>query len=149
MKLTVFTDYSLRVLIYLGSCTEYRAAVGDIAQAYGISRNHLLKVMQFLAAEDYVMTTRGRGGGIQLNMHPDHISIGEVVRKAEAGSVLVECFSPATSDCRIEGVCRLREAFQKASQAFYTVLDTYTLSDLIANRTALARRLQMPSVQVQ
>lgn len=141
MRLTTFTDYSLRVLIYLGTRSEQRAAVGEIADAYGISKNHLMKVILFLVAEGYVLTTRGKGGGVQLKVDPDRIRIGEVVRKSEAGSVLVECFSPADSDCRIESACKLRRAFHQAAQAFYAVLDTYTLADLIDNRTAIERLL--------
>jgi Rrf2 family nitric oxide-sensitive transcriptional repressor len=141
MRLTTFTDYSLRVLIYLGTRNGRRAAVGEIADAYGISKNHLMKVILFLAAEGYVVTTRGKGGGVQLKIDPDRIRIGELVRKSEADSVLVECFSPGTSDCRIQGACTLRGAFHKAVQAFYAVLDTYTLADLIVNRAAVLRIL--------
>jgi Rrf2 family nitric oxide-sensitive transcriptional repressor len=100
-----------------------------------------MKVILFLAAEEYVVTARGKGGGVRLKTAPDRIRIGDVVRKSEAGSVLVECFSQGRSDCRIERACLLRGAFQKAAQAFYAVLDTYTLADLIANRTALVRTL--------
>lgn len=143
MRLTTFTDYSLRVLIYLGTHSGQRAAVGEIAAAYGISRNHLMKVILFLVEEGYVVTTRGRGGGVQLNLTPDRIRIGDVVRKSEADSVLVECFSQQASECRIENACKLRSAFHKATQAFYAVLDTYTLADLIVNRTRMRRLLRI------
>ena len=143
MRLTTFTDYSLRVLIYLGTCSDRRAAVGDIATSYGISKNHLMKVILFLADEGYVLTVRGKGGGVQLKLDPGRIRIGDVVRKSEAGSVLVECFSQAASECRIENACKLRSAFHKAAQAFYAVLDTYTLADLIENRTAMTRLLRI------
>ena len=141
MRLTTFTDYSLRVLIYLGTHRDQRAAVGEIATAYGISKNHLMKVISFLVDEGYVDTTRGRGGGVWLKLEPERIRIGDVVRKSEAGSVLVECFSPDTSECRIESACMLRSAFHKAAQAFYAVLDTYTLADLITNRRVIVRLL--------
>jgi len=143
MRLTTFTDYSLRVLIYLGTHTGRRVSVGEIAAAYDISKNHLMKVVLFLAAEDYIETMRGRDGGVQLKIKPDRIRIGDVVRKSEADSVLVECFSQGVSECRIERACTLREAFLKAEQAFYAVLDTYTLADLIVNRTALVRMLRI------
>lgn len=142
MRLTTFTDYSLRVLIYLGTHDEQRAAVGEIALAYNISRNHLMKVILFLAAENYVVTTRGKGGGIALKVDPGRIHIGELVRKAEEGSVLVECFSQ-DSACCIEPACVLRGAFHKAVQAFYAILDTYTLADLIAKRVSLKRLLHV------
>jgi Rrf2 family nitric oxide-sensitive transcriptional repressor len=147
MRLTTFTDYSLRVLIYLGTRSDRRAAVGEIAVAYGISKNHLMKVIQFLAEEGYVLTTRGKGGGVGLNLDPERITIGEVVRRSEAGSVLVECFSRETSECRIERSCLLRGAFQEAVQAFYAVLDTYTLSDLVVNHTALKSMLRIPPIR--
>ena len=143
MRLTTFTDYSLRVLIYLGTRNGQRAAVGDIAEAYGISRNHLMKIMLFLSAEGYVITTRGKGGGVELKLPADRIRIGDVVRKSEAGSSLVECFSTNASDCRIQRGCRLRSAFHKAEQAFFAVLDTYTLADLIGNRADLQRMLRV------
>ena len=148
MRLTTFTDYTLRVLIYLGAHRQ-QASVGDIASAYGISKNHLMKVVLFLAAEGYVVTTRGKGGGVRLNLgkvhlvNPGHFRIGEVVRKSEADSTLVECFSPSNSNCRIENTCRLRSAFYKGQQAFYAVLDTYTLADILTNRSSLQRMLQI------
>ena len=145
MRLTTFTDYSLRVLIYPGTRNDKRAAVGDIADAYGISKHHLMKVILFLSGEGYVLTTRGKGGGVELKLDPERIRIGDVVRKSEADSVLVECFSSETSGCRIERPCLLRGAFEKAVQAFHAVLDTYTLADLLDNRPALVRALRVPS----
>jgi Rrf2 family nitric oxide-sensitive transcriptional repressor len=145
MRLTTFTDYSLRVLIYLGTHSSRQAAVGEIALAYGISKNHLMKVILFLADEGYVVTARGKGGGVRLRLDPDRVRIGEVVRKSEADSVLVECYSPETSECRIERSCLLRGAFQKAVQAFYAVLDTYTLADLVVNHTTLESLLRRSS----
>jgi Rrf2 family nitric oxide-sensitive transcriptional repressor len=102
-----------------------------------------MKVILFLVEEGYVATTRGRGGGVQLKLSPDRIRIGEVVRKSEAGTVLVECFSREASQCRIENACKLRSAFHKAVQAFYSVLDTYTLADLIVNRPAMLQLLRI------
>jgi Rrf2 family nitric oxide-sensitive transcriptional repressor len=145
MRLTTFTDYSLRVLIFLGAHSSRQVAVGEIALAYGISKNHLMKVILFLADEGYVVTARGRGGGVRLRLDPDRVRIGEVVRKSEADSVLVECYSPETSECRIERSCLLRGAFQKAVQAFYAVLDTYTLADLVVNHTTLESLLRRSS----
>jgi len=147
MRLTTFTDYSLRVLIYLGTHGNQQAAVGEIALAYGISKNHLMKVILFLADEGYVLTARGKGGGVRLKHDPDRIRIGEIVRKSEADSVLVECYSPETSECRIERSCLLRDAFQKAVQAFYAVLDTYTLADLVTNHTILESLLRKSSTR--
>lgn len=143
MRLTKFTDYSLRVLIYLAVHHDKHVSVGDIAAAYGISKNHLMKVILFLSATDFVITTRGKGGGIKLKVNPEHINIGDVTRKSEVDSVLVECFSSTISDCRIESSCLLRDAFRKASDAFYAVLDNYTLADLVTNRATLERLLHV------
>jgi len=147
MRLTTFTDYSLRVLIYLGTHSDQQAAVGEIALAYGISKNHLMKVILFLADEGYVLTARGKGGGVRLRLDPERIRIGDIVRKSEADSVLVECYSPETSECRIERSCLLRGAFQKAVQAFYAVLDTYTLADLVTNHMILESLLRKSSTR--
>jgi Rrf2 family nitric oxide-sensitive transcriptional repressor len=147
MRLTTFTDYSLRVLIYLGTHSDQQAAVGEIALAYGISKNHLMKVILFLADEGYVVTARGRGGGVRLRLDPERIRIGDIVRKSEADSVLVECYSSETSVCRIERSCLLRGAFQKAVQAVYAVLDTYTLADLVTNHTTLEYLLPKSSTR--
>jgi Rrf2 family nitric oxide-sensitive transcriptional repressor len=149
MRLTTFTDYSLRVLIYLGTRNDERTAVGDIAEAYGISKHHLMKVILFLVDAGYVQTTRGKGGGVELKLDPERIRIGDVVRKAEVDSVLVECFGRDTSTCRIQRPCLLRGAFEKALQAFYAVLDTYTLADLLDNQPALARVLRIPATSKQ
>lgn len=143
MRLTKFTDYSLRVLIYLSVNADKHVAVGDIAAAYDISKNHLMKVILFLSAADLVITTRGKGGGIKLKVSPEQINIGDVVKKSESDSVLVECFAPTLSDCRIESSCLLQDAFRKAENAFYAVLDNYTLADLIANRATLERLLNV------
>lgn len=143
MRLTRFTDYSLRILIYLGVHDQNHVSVGDIAEAYGISKNHLMKVILFLSTSGYVITTRGKGGGVKLKLTPDQINIGEIVSKSEADSLLVECFSTGISQCRIESVCILHEAFSKASDAFYAVLHTYTLADLITNRDTLERLLRV------
>ena len=149
MRLTTFSDYSLRVMIYLGSCGGRRVSVGEIAASYGISKNHLMKVVLFLADEGYIETTRGKSGGVCLAARPERVRIGQLVRKSEAGSPLVECFLETGSECRIESACRLRGAFHKAQKAFYAVLDTYTLADLIANRGALAPLLQIPPSPAQ
>lgn len=143
MRLTTFSDYSLRVMIYLGTCGDRRVSVGEIASAYGISKNHLMKVVLFLADEGYIETARGKNGGVRLKVRPERVCIGKLLRKSEAGSVLVECFSEQTSECCIQTACRLRGALHKAANAFYAVLNSYTLADLLANRAALAPLLQI------
>jgi Rrf2 family nitric oxide-sensitive transcriptional repressor len=143
MRLTTFSDYSLRVMIYLGTCDEPRVPVGEIAEAYAISKNHLMKVILFLADEGYIETTRGRNGGVRLLMQPERVRVGKLLRKSEAGTALVECFVPEESSCRIQPSCRLRGALREAQKAFYAVLDTYTLADLLRNRSALAPLLEI------
>ena len=141
MKLTAFTDYSLRVLIYLGVHDDEIATVGQIAQAYGISSNHLMKVVHHLAQGGYIETARGKGGGMRLGLAPEKINIGELVRGTEDNRKLVECFDRDQSDCRIESACVLRGVLGKALDAFYSSLDAYTLADLIAPKPRLANML--------
>ena len=133
MQLTRYTDYSLRVLMYLAVNQEELATIEGIAKAYGISNAHLMKIVHQLGLAGYVETVRGRGGGLRLAKPPEKIRIGEVVRHTEA-MPLVECFDPKTSHCRIEGVCDLRAALKDALEAFLRTLDGYTLADLLVRR---------------
>jgi Rrf2 family nitric oxide-sensitive transcriptional repressor len=134
MQLTRFTDYSLRVLIFLAVEPDRRATIDEIAGAYGISKAHLMKVVHELGARGWVETVRGRGGGLQLARAPEEIRVGAVVRATEENLALVECFAPATSACAIESACGLRAVLDEALAAFLAVLDDYTLADLIARR---------------
>lgn len=138
MRLTTFSDYSLRVLIYLGLRQERLVTITDIADAYGISKNHLMKVVHQLALAGYVETVRGKGGGIRLKKPPAKISIGAVVRDFEQESVLVECFDIESSQCRIDHTCVLRGLFHQAMEAFFKTLDRYTLADLLKPEKGLA-----------
>lgn len=130
MRLTQYTDYSLRVLIYLGLRPERRCTIREISEAYDISRNHLMKVVQQLAAEGYVESTRGVGGGLMLAHPPDHLGVGDVVRAMEPDLGLVECMRP-TNECVITGACRLYGMLNEARDAFLEVLDNYTLADIL------------------
>jgi Rrf2 family transcriptional regulator, nitric oxide-sensitive transcriptional repressor len=131
MRLTTFSDYAFRVLIYLGSTPQGLATIADIAAAYGISENHLMKVVHRLARLGYIETVRGKGGGMRLARAPGAINVGEVLRAAEEGFDLVECMGQRESDCRILRVCALHGALGKAVAAFLKVLDGYTLADLV------------------
>ena len=136
MKLTRFTDYSLRVLIHLGVHPDRRCSIPEIAAAYGISEHHLVKVVQTLGQLGYVRTVRGRGGGIQLARPPGDLRIGDVVRSTEGCQSLVEC-----KDCIIAPSCRLGGIFREAMMAFFRVLDGYTLLDLLGPDAGMRRLL--------
>ncbi|HYX63377.1 MAG TPA: Rrf2 family transcriptional regulator [Burkholderiales bacterium] len=130
MRLTTFSDYAFRVLIYLGS-TPGLATIADIANAYGISENHLMKVVHQLSRLGYIETVRGKGGGMRLARPPREIRVGEVLRATEDGFDLVECMGEGDSDCRIVRACVLKGALGEAIAAFLGTLDRYTLADLV------------------
>ena len=134
MQLTRYSDYSLRVLMYLAVRPDSLATIEEISEAYEISRAHLMKVVHELGRAGLLETVRGRGGGIQLARAPEAISIGAVVRQTEDKLTLVECFEPATSQCRIESACGLRGVLEEALDAFLGTLDRYTLADLVVRR---------------
>lgn len=139
MRLTAFTDYSLRVLIYLAAQPGRRATIDEIAAAFDIKRNHLTKVVHFLGKEGLLTNVRGKGGGLDLARAPNAIGIGDVVRQTEGAAVPAECFGDKAQHCRIVRQCGLRDVLREAVDAFELVLDAYTLADLVANRPALAR----------
>jgi Rrf2 family nitric oxide-sensitive transcriptional repressor len=141
MRLTSFTDYSLRVLIYLACQPGRRATIGEIAQAFDISENHLTKVVHFLGQRGWVATVRGKGGGLALGHDPAGIVVGEVVRQTEGEPMPAECFDADASHCAISRVCRLQGVLREAAGAFQAVLDRYTLADLVHNRATLSRIL--------
>lgn len=141
MKLTSFTDYSLRVLLFLAAEPGRRATIAEIAAAFDISENHLTKVVHFLGQAGLLSNVRGKGGGLDLARAPSEIVIGDVVREAEGAVVPAECFGENPGRCRIAPVCRLRGVMQEAIEAFYRVLDAVTLEDLAQNRAALSRAL--------
>jgi Rrf2 family nitric oxide-sensitive transcriptional repressor len=141
MRLTTFSDYSLRVLMYLGVHRERLATAREIAAAYGISENHLVKVVHHLAQRGYVETTRGRGGGMRLALPAEKINVGEVVRGTEENVAVVECFHKAGSGCRIERACLLKGALARAVDAFFAELGNYTLADLLVKKSKLATAL--------
>ncbi|MGD6960316.1 RrF2 family transcriptional regulator [Rossellomorea aquimaris] len=134
MRLTLYTDYSLRVLIFLASKPkEELSNIKEIADAYSISKNHLMKVTYELGKNGLIETIRGRNGGIKLAQSPEDINIGKLVRTTEEDFHLVECFDAKNNSCVITPVCGLKHVLGKALNAYLSVLDEYTLADLIRN----------------
>jgi Rrf2 family nitric oxide-sensitive transcriptional repressor len=140
MHLTLYSDYSLRVLMYVGINRDRLCTISEIADAYDISRNHLMKVVKDLGQAGYLDTLRGRSGGIRLAREPHDINIGQLVRHTEEGFELVECFGTGNL-CAISPACRLRGLLGNALNAFLGVLDEASLADLLENDDALARLL--------
>lgn len=143
MKLTTFTDYSLRVLIYLAADTTRRATIAEIAASFGVSENHLIKVVHFLGKQGWIDTVRGKGGGILLAIPPEQVNVGRVVRDTEGAAVPAECFSEGGGHCVIASCCRLKGVLGEAVTAFYAVLDRHTLADPSRNRQALGKVLMI------
>lgn len=133
MELTLFTDYSMRVLLYLGARPERLCSIGEVAKAYRISQNHLMKVVNQLVRSGYIESVRGRFGGIRIGMPPEEINIGALVRHTEDGFNLVDCGS-----CVVAPACGMTGVLKEALGAFLAVLDRYTLADLLTKRSDLA-----------
>jgi Rrf2 family nitric oxide-sensitive transcriptional repressor len=143
MRLTVYTDYSLRVLMFLALKQDGLATIAEIAGAYRISKNHLMKIAHQLGLAGYVETVRGKGGGLRLARPPEAIVLGEVVRRTEPDMALVPCFESAAC-CRIAPSCELYDVLEEAKSAFLAVLDRHTLADLVRPRTRLQKLLFLP-----
>lgn len=145
MRLTSFTDYSLRVLIYLAACEDGRATIAQVSDAFKVSEHHLVKVVHFLGKTGFLTNVRGRNGGLRLAKDPTEINIGDVVRATEPEPMPAECFAHDGGHCRIAPACRLIGVLQEAIDAFQATLDGYTLADIAGNRARLARLLFAPT----
>ncbi len=143
MQLTTFTDYSFRVLIFLGIHRAELVSIAQISEAYGISKNHLMKVVHHLGQVGLIDTVRGRGGGIRLAHAPEQIGLGDVVRKTEPHLDIVECFDPERTECAIVPACALTRVLAHARDAFLAVLDDYTLADLIRPKRQLRQLIPL------
>ena len=139
VQLTTFTDYSLRVLVSVGAnYAEEPCTIPAISRQYGISRNHLVKIVHHLSQKGYLTTSRGKGGGLRLARPASEIRIGDVIRDTENHFDLVPCFRAAKKgDCAIEPACALKRVLKDAVQAFLSVTDEYTLADLLRQRRKL------------
>jgi Rrf2 family transcriptional regulator, nitric oxide-sensitive transcriptional repressor len=142
MRLTLHTDYSLRVLMFAALKGETLSTIAEIAEHFEISRTHLMKVVNDLGRAGYLDTVRGKKGGFRLAKKPNQIKVGAVVRDLEEALSVVGCMQQ-TDYCPIEGACILRRALGEATAAFLAVLDRYTLDDLVKPRKSLARLLDL------
>ena len=129
MRLTLYTDYSLRVLLYLATKPEATATITEITEYYNISRNHLVKVVHNLGIHEFITTSRGKNGGIKLARPAEEILLSEVVKKTEPDMDLLECFNPKTDNCVISPTCRLKSMLYEGRSAFMVVLEKNTLAD--------------------
>ncbi|PKP78237.1 MAG: Rrf2 family transcriptional regulator [Alphaproteobacteria bacterium HGW-Alphaproteobacteria-3] len=131
MQITSFSDYSLRVLMFLAVSDDRRVPSREIAERHGLSFEHVAKVTQFLAREGFVEASRGRGGGLRLARLPQQITIGDVLRRSEAGSGLVECMRGGPVRCVLAPVCGLNPILAAANETFFATLDRYSLADAL------------------
>lgn len=140
MQLTQFTDYGLRSLMYLAANSGKRCSVREIAEHYGISRNHLVKVIHRLAQLEYITSSKGKGGGIELKQKANHLRLGDLVRKLEPNMYIVECFDRDRNTCRVVSSCQLKHYLLEANESFIQTLNRYSLEDAIKNKNLFLRR---------
>jgi len=141
MRLNLQTDFALRSLMHLAINTDRRVTIAEISETFGISRNHLMKVALTLSHEGFILTERGRAGGLRLARAASDIQVGDVVRRMEGSVALVECFPGGADRCHISPTCRLRGALAVAMEAFFASLDTFSIADLVNDNTALRKML--------
>ena len=144
MRLTHFTDLSLRLLMYLAIKPDGFATIQEIAERYGVSRNHLMKVAQQLVRQGFVASARGNRGGLKLQRPPQEIGVGEVVRATEDDFRMVECFETGRSSCTLLPACRLKGVLGEALSAYLRVLDQHTLHDLTVPTHPMRLALGLP-----
>jgi Rrf2 family nitric oxide-sensitive transcriptional repressor len=130
MRLAEYTDYTLRVLMYCAAHRDERLTIADLAERHALSKNHVMKIVNDLARQGLLETTRGRGGGLRLMQDPAHIRVGDVVRACETDFRLVECFDPSTNACTLSPSCRLKHLLDNALQSYFETLDGATLADI-------------------
>jgi len=143
MQLSAYSDYSLRVLIHATLRAPERVTIDEVAEAFGISRNHLVKVVHALGRNGYLATRRGIGGGFTLAMPAGKIMLGKVVRLTEADETVIDCKDRNSRQCRIFPVCRLKGVLDEAAAAFFAVLDSYSLSDLMQRSSEMKKLLKI------
>jgi Rrf2 family nitric oxide-sensitive transcriptional repressor len=144
MRLAEYTDYTLRVLMYCAANRDRLVTIAEIADTHEVSKNHLMKIVNDLARQGVLATTRGRGGGLRLVRDPKDIRIGDVVRSAETDFRLVECFDPETNTCGITASCRMRGLLARALDAYFAELDSATLQDMVGSMPVRGKPLRVP-----
>lgn len=145
MKLTLYTDYSLRVLMYLAADPDQTSTIQEIADSFNISKNHLMKVAYELGQASYVETVRGRNGGLRLARPAEEIKLGDLVRECEGDFTLVECFDAEHNQCVLTPVCKLKHVLREALDAYFQSLNQYSLADLLEQRQKLVKLLSLNS----
>lgn len=131
MRLTTYTDYSLRTLLHIGSNRGRLVTIQEIAELHSISKNHLMKVVHQLGLLGILDTIRGRNGGLRLKLEPKEINLGAIVRSTESDFYMAECFNPDGAPCGLRGACNLKGVLADATAAYLSVLDSKTLADLL------------------
>jgi Rrf2 family nitric oxide-sensitive transcriptional repressor len=141
MRLTLYTDYSLRTLMYLAMDPDQTSTIQEIADRFGISKNHLMKVAYELGQSGFVETVRGRGGGLRLAKPAESIRLGKLVRQCERDFTMVECFDAEHNQCVLTSACRLKGILKEALDAYFESLDQYTLADLMRQKATFVKLL--------
>lgn len=141
MRLNLQTDFALRTLMHLAVNTDRRVTISEISATFGISQNHLMKVALALSHEGFIVTERGRAGGLSLARAASDIKVGLVVRRMEGNAALVECFPGGAGGCRIAQACRLRGALAEALESFFAALDSHSVEDLVRANAPLLEML--------
>ncbi len=141
MQVTAASDFALRVLMHAALFPDRLVTVAEVTEAYGISRHHLVKIVHELSKQGFLETRRGVGGGFTLARVPEAIGVGEIVRLGEKSDRVIECGARREGPCRIRSACRLKVVFHEAADAFFEVLDGYSLADLVARPASLRRVL--------
>jgi Rrf2 family nitric oxide-sensitive transcriptional repressor len=143
MRLSLYTDYALRVLMHAALRQPAVSTIDEVADAFRISRNHLVKVVQALGQNGFLSTRRGVGGGFTLGMPPARIRLGDVVRLTESDERVIDCVGRNDSPCRIFPICRLKGVLDEAAAAFFDVLDHYSLEDLVKRQSEMRKLLRI------
>lgn len=143
MQLSAYSDYSLRVLMHTALRSPDRVTVDEVAETFGISRHHLVKIVHDLGRNGYLQTQRGIGGGFTLGREPEKIRLGDIVRLGEETETVIECKDNQNQPCRLRPACRLKGVLDEAAGAFFAVLDGYTLADLVKQPVKMRAVLQL------